>query len=197
MIAVRNSIGLFGLVLIMGTGIAQAQSTPVDSVHRADTIIYVPQMEQLPAGDVTNKVNLEKHLIQNPTGAMFKSLLVPGLGQMGNRRWFKAGLFMSLQTWFALEAIRYGQETHSLKAQFESEPDLLRRQVIHIAYDNRRSDRNKYIWFFGLATFVSMFDAYVDAHLSGSPTNKRNDQFTVEIGPDPRGGASAMLSFHF
>jgi hypothetical protein len=195
--ALRNTIGAFGVLLLMGNQSPSAQTIPVDSVPKADTLVFVPQMEQRPAGDVTNQVNLERHLIQNPTGALFKSMLVPGLGQMGNRRWFKAGLFMSLQTWFALEAIRYGQETHSLKAQFESEPDTFRRQVIHVAYGNRRSDRNKFVWFFGLATFVSMFDAYVDAHLSGSPTNKRNDQFTVEIGPDPRGGATAMLSLHF
>ena len=168
-----------------------------DSAHRADTIIFVPQMEQRPAGDVTNAVNLEEHLIQSPTGALFKSMLVPGLGQTGNRRWFKAGLFASLETWFAVEAIRYGGQAHALKAQFESETDLAIRRSIHLAYDNRRSERNKYIWFFGLTTFVSMFDAYVDAHLSGSPTNKRNDQFTVDFVPYPQGGGRAQLALRF
>jgi len=176
---------------------AVSQEVVRDSAHQVDTVIFVPQMEQHAAGDVTNAVNLEKHLIQSPTGALFKSLLVPGLGQTGNHRWLKAGMFATLETWFAIEAIRYGRQAHSLKAQFESETDLAARRTLHLAYDSRRSQRNKYVWFFGLTTFVSMFDAYVDAHLSGSPTNKRNDQFTVDFVPDPEGGGRAQLALRF
>ena len=116
---------------------------------------------------------------------------------MGNRRWFKAGLFIGLQTWFGYKAITHGQDAHSLRAAFEAETDTSRRLLLHTAYDNERSDRNKFVWFFGLATFVSMFDAYVDAHMSGSPTNRRNDQFTFDFVPDPRGGAIAQLAFRF
>lgn len=185
------------LVLAIGPRSAGSQEFVRDSAQQTDTIVFVPQMERHAAGDVSNAVNLEKHLIQSPTGALFKSMLVPGLGQMGNRRWFKAGLFATLEVWFAVEAIKYGRQAHSLKAQFESETDLATRRAIHLTYDNRRSDRNKYIWFFGLTTFVSMFDAYVDAHLSGSPTNKRNDQFSLGFVHDPECGGRAQLAFRF
>ena len=37
----------------------QAQTTPVDTTRSKDTLTFVPQMEQHPAGDVTNTVNLE------------------------------------------------------------------------------------------------------------------------------------------
>ncbi len=154
-------------------------------------------MEQHPAGDVTNSVNLEKHLIQSPTGALFKSMVVPGLGQMGNRRWFKATLFAGLETWFAVKAIQHGQAAHAHKARFDAATDENIRRSVHIIYDTERSDRNKFIWFFGLTTFVSMFDAYVDAHLSGSPSNKRNDQFSVGVLPDPHGGGTVSLALRF
>lgn len=175
----------------------QAQTVPVDTLRSRDTVTFVPQMEQHPAGDVTNAVNLEKHLIQNPTRGLFKSMLVPGLGQMGNRRWFKAGLFAGLQTWFALKAIDHGQAAHAHKARFNAETDPTLRGIVHNAYDAERSDRNKFIWFFGLTTFVSMLDAYVDAHLSGSPSNKRNDQFSVGISPGAHGGGSVSLAVRF
>lgn len=174
-----------------------AQIAPTDTARSKDTLLFAPQMEQRPAGDVTNAVNLEKHLIQNPSRALFKSMLIPGLGQMGNRRWFKAGLFAGLQTWFALKAIKHGQAAHAHKAHFNAETDPTFRGVIHNAYDTERSDRNKFIWFFGLTTFVSMFDAYVDAHLSGSPSNRRNDQFSVGVCPDAQGGASVSLALRF
>ena len=136
-------------------------------------------------------------MIQNPSRALLKSMLVPGLGQTGNHRWFKAGLFAGLDTWFALKAIDHGQAAHAHKVRFNAETDPTLRGVIHDAYDAERSDRNKFIWFFGLTTFVSLFDAYVDAHLSGSPSNRRNDQFSVGLAPDVRGGAAVSLAVRF
>jgi hypothetical protein len=189
---------IFGLpAAVLFAASLQAQSVPADSIRSGDTLTFVPQMEQRPAGEVTNAVNLEKHLIQSPTRALFKSMLVPGLGQMGNRRWFKASLFVGLQTWFALKAIDHGQAAHAHRARFEAETDPVFRGILHSAYDTERSDRNKFIWFFGLTTFVSMFDAYVDAHLSGSPSNRRNDQFSVGVTPDLQGGGSVSFAVRF
>ncbi len=192
----RRYIGWAILICAFSATVA-AQTPSTDSLLKHDTLLYVPQMEQHPAGDVTNAVNLEKHLIQNPTAALFKSMVVPGMGQAGNRRWFKAGLFAGLETWFALKAIDHGKSAHAHKAAFDAATDVDYRRSLHAAYEIERSNRNKFVWFFGLTTFVSMFDAYVDAHMSGSPSNKRNDQFTVDFAPDPRGGAIASMSFHF
>ena len=176
---------------------AYAEETPSDTAHRKDTILYVPQMQQRPAESVTNASNLEKHLVQNPTAALFKSMAVPGLGQIGNRRIIKAGIFIGLESWFAIKAIQHGQAAHDIRASFEAETDPAARVDIYNRYSNERSKRNKFVWFFGLTTFVSMFDAYVDAHLSGSPSNPRNDQFSFDVGPDPRGGALAMFTLRF
>lgn len=173
------------------------QESPTDSSRKSDTIIYVPRMQQRPAENVTNAANLEEHLIQTPTMALFKSMFVPGLGQLGNRKIIKAGLFIGLESWFALKAIKHGQSAHTYRAQYDAATDSISRLNIYGVYGSERDKRNKFIWFFGLTTFVSMFDAYVDAHLSGSPSNPRNDQFSFDIGPDPRGGATAMFTVRF
>jgi hypothetical protein len=178
-------------------GTTSAQIQVADSTKSQDTVIYVPSMEQRPAGDVTNDVNLEKHLIQSPTKALFKSMLVPGWGQFGNKRVIKASVFIGLQAWFGYEAIRYGRQTHDAWASYEGMKDEESLLAAYSIYSDKRSSRNKYIWFFGLTALVSMFDAYVDAHLSGSPTNPRNDQFTVDIVPDAQGGARAQLALRF
>ena len=114
----RRYIGWVVFICALSIAVA-ARTPPTDTIPKRDTILYVPQMEQHPAGDVTNAVNLEKYLIQNPTAALFKSMVVPGMGQAGNRRWFKAGLFAGLQTWFALKAIDHGQSAHAHKAAFD------------------------------------------------------------------------------
>ena len=173
------------------------QEAPLDSSRKSDTIIYVPQMQQRPAENVTNTANLEQHLIQSPTLALFKSMLVPGLGQIGNRKIIKAGLFIGLEGWFALKAVKHGQSAHAYRAQYEAETDSSVKVNVYGLYGSERDKRNKFVWFFALTTFVSMFDAYVDAHLSGSPSDPRNDQFSFDIAPDQRGGATAMLTLRF
>lgn len=194
----RSLVLVGGLLLAALAGSSSRGQTPApDSTRTADTVIYVPQMEQHVAGDVTNAVNLEKHLIQTPTVALFKSMLVPGLGQIGNRRFIKAGIFIGLETWFALKAVHYGQQAHGFRAQYDAATDVDVKLAVYQLYRDRRDSRNKFIWFFGLTTLVSMFDAYVDAHLSGSPTNPRNDRFSVDIAPDRHGGATAQLAFRF
>jgi hypothetical protein len=42
-----------------------------------------------------------------------------------------------------------------------------------------------------------MFDAYVDAHLSGSPMAGRNRKFDVGVVNDGRGGSTVQLAFRF
>jgi hypothetical protein len=186
-----------GLLIVAAVNTSTAQILTADSVKSQDTVIYVPNMEQHPAGDVTNKVNLEKHLIQNPTIALFKSMFVPGWGQFGNRRVIKGTVIIGLQTWFGYEAIKYGRQTHDAWASYQGMSDETSLLHAYSIYTNKRSSRNKYIWFFGLTAMVSMFDAYVDAHLSGAPTNPRNDQFTIDVVPDVHGGATAQLALRF
>ena len=62
---------------------------------------------------------------------------------------------------------------------------------------NRKDSRNKYTWFVFIVSFLSMFDAYVDAHLSGFPDNQRLGNVDLEIGPDFEGGIKAALTMPF
>ena len=57
--------------------------------------------------------------------------------------------------------------------------------------------RLTYTWFAGITVFVSMFDAYVDAQLSGAPDAKGRDKVGVDIRPDIRGGASLAVTYNF
>jgi hypothetical protein len=163
----------------------------------ADTLLYVPPENPSAAGEVTNRTDLEKHLTQNPTAALFKSMVIPGLGQLGNRDYFKAVLFAGLEGWFVSKAIHYGRQASDASDYYEAQTDVTLRYLAYNDFDKKRKSRNKFIWFAAITTFVSMFDAYVDAHLSGSPTEDRNQKYTFDVYPDEEGGVTASLSMNF
>jgi hypothetical protein len=175
-------------------------SAVADSVAAArsvDTLLFIPDRAISRAADVANSVDLEKHLTQPPTLALFKSLLVPGLGQLGNHKYFKAALFGGLESVFIVAAFHYQSQAHDARELYTLAVEKDARLVWYDFYDNKRKNRNKYIWFAGLTAFVSMFDAYVDAHLSGSPADPRNDRFTLDVLPNEDGGLSASVSYGF
>jgi hypothetical protein len=183
-----------------------ADTTQVDSAvvtdsiaaaSSVDTLLFVPDRIIPRAAEVANPADLEKHLTQPPTLALFKSLLVPGLGQLGNHKYFKAALFGGLESVFIIAAIHYEQQAHDARVLYMTAVDRNARFVWYDFYDNKRKNRNKYIWFAGLTVFVSMFDAYVDAHLSGSPADSRNERFTLDVLPNEDGGMSAAISYSF
>lgn len=147
--------------------------------------------------DVTNPVDLERHLTQRPTVALFKSMLVPGLGQFGNHRYVKAALFAGLEGWLTWKMLHFNHLASDARKAYLAETDYNRRLALYYDYDSRRRSRNKYAWFTGLTIFVSMFDAYVDAHLSGSPADKRNEKIRFGVLPDDQGGAQALVSCSF
>jgi hypothetical protein len=162
-----------------------------------DTLLFKPDETVSRAGQVTNPVDLERHLTQLPTLALFKSMLVPGWGQLGNRKYTKALLFAGLETWFFLSALHYGRDANTARDNYQALTDPNDRWEWYQLYDNERKNRNKFLWFAGLTIFISMFDAYVDAHLSGSPVEPRNDDIAIEVVPEENGGVAAVLSYRF
>jgi hypothetical protein len=147
--------------------------------------------------DITNPENYEEHLAQNPTVALFKSMFVPGWGQIGNHRYVKAGIIIGLETWFVAATIHYANQASDLKDKYNNETDPIIRDSYYQQYQDKRNVRLTYTWFAGITVFVSMFDAYVDAQLSGAPDAGGRDKVGVDIRPDIRGGASLAVTYNF
>jgi len=188
---------LLTLGLFLLAGQVQPDSTLVDTSVLIDTVLYHPGQVLIPYSPVTNPENLEKSLSQNPTAALFKSLLVPGLGQIGNRRYVKAALFMGLDAWFVGSAIHYGRQASDFRRQFESSTIPSDRNEYYDLYLDRKSKRNKFTWYAVIVTFISMFDAYVDAHLSGFPKKEKEGRVSVNLLPPREGRVVAFLSISF
>jgi len=188
-------IAFLSALICISAAAIKADSTNVSI--GSDTSLFVPLLNDRDSALVIDTTNLERHLYQNPTVALFKSMLVPGLGQLGNHRYFKAILFGGLEGWFVSSAIHYGRQARDYRNKYDAATGIETRDQYYALYKNRRDERNKYLWFMGITVFVSMFDAYVDAHLSGSPTSGRGRKVGLDVGSDSRGGTAIRLAVRF
>ena len=153
---------------------------PAADTTKVDTIYYTPGAVRREAEQVTNPINFEEHLTQQPTIALFKSMLVPGWGQLGNRKYLKAALVIGLEGWLISEAYNNGRDASDAWDRFAAESDSYLRDALHADYQD-----------------ASMFDAYVDAHLSGAPEQVKVSKVDFDITPEFDGGVSASLSLRF
>jgi hypothetical protein len=181
-------------ITLRAQGTAPAPSTDTAKVTPADTILYIPKLDSTRELSVSDTVDLEKHLTQNPTTALFKSLVIPGWGQVGNKRYFKAALFAGLEIWFVGEAVHYAGQASDYRKQYDAAVDPFYRDHYHRLYKDRYTRRSKFIWYAGITTFISIFDAYVDAHLSGEQAERTR---RVSLVPSTPNGPGLTLSLSF
>ena len=129
---------------------------------------------------------------QSPSMAALKSFLLPGLGQIGNDRWVKAGVFFGAYTGLLGWAVAINQDKQDAEGHYNAavadttaDPAFWQSEV-----DRLESNRNAKYWFAGATMLLSVIDAYVDAHLRGF--DKRIDA-TVGYIPEDGGGIAFAL----
>jgi hypothetical protein len=85
--------------------------------------------------------------LKSPWGAVLRSAVVPGWGQIYTRHYFKAGIAFSINAFFIYQIYRY-----EMKWRDDKNEDF-------------RNKRNRNSWYFALAYLLTMVDTYVDAYL--------------------------------
>ena len=126
-----------------------------------------------------------------PMGALLRSVAVPGWGQYYNRKYIKSAVVFGAETFFIAKAVHWWKKTEDQYKSIQQTGDRSQQFIRYNIYRSYRTSRDDYLWAVGLTVFLSMFDAYVDAHLAG---------IDVDITPDfeaPKGGASIRLSLRF
>ena len=118
-----------------------------DSAHAAVVPLVKPPRRRGAAGD-TLAGGIGRSA---PSRVMFRSLLVPGWGQIYNRKWWKAGIAISGQG--------------ALLGTYIVQDHLVRTRTDATARAQAIDARQAALWFYAGAALVSMIDAYVDAHL--------------------------------
>lgn len=135
---------------------------------------------------------------QSPTAALFKSMFIPGWGQLGNRQYIKAGIAIGAEAVLFSTIIYYAQKTSDAKKAFDkasiSGDDNLQWKTFQ-TFDNFRDRRNLFSWITGAVIFWSMFDAYVDAHMARFP--KYDNKISLGINSENRDEFRATVAFKF
>ncbi|MCL4306562.1 hypothetical protein KJZ99_11680 [bacterium] len=111
---------------------------------------------------------------KSTTGAVFRSLAVPGWGQLYNEAYLKSAAFLITEASFMIGISRYNDRMMAAK-----KADMFENERFY------RSSRNKMIWWFAAVKLLSLGDAYVDAQL-----------FKIDISPSltPEESPGMMLS---
>jgi hypothetical protein len=130
------------------------------------------------SGDVTASIKP----VRSPTGALLRSAVIPGWGQFYNRKYLKAAVVAAGEGYCLVQLLRYWSLADDAFKKYSVETDTGIRRSGYQDYDFYQDRRNLFLWLSGVTMFVSMFDAYVDAHLAG---------FDVDITPSFDDGASS------
>lgn len=103
---------------------------------------------------------------KNPTGALLRSLALPGWGQLYNEQYIKSALVLAAEGLLVAGAVVEHQRAGDDHAVYQ---DLSQSEAVREAawnrYSRRIDKRNAYLWYYAGFKFLSVIDAFVDAHL--------------------------------
>jgi len=131
-----------------------------------------------PADSAARKSKKKK----SPTGAMVRSILIPGWGQFYNGKYFKAAAVFAIETGIVASAIYLNRLAE------DSKTDENRAYYL--------DQRNLRYWWLLLAKLLSMLDAYVDAHLADFDESP-SLSVTPSMDLPARGGYAVRLGLRF
>jgi hypothetical protein len=190
---------LFFAVWVFGTVPAYGQEpVATDSVQTPISPVIVSQNPDTAHTPATTPfpTRPDTSFWQRPTGKLFKSVIFPGWGQYSNGKYQKAAIFFTLETYFIIKSVHYFQKTRDrfdIYQETKTDADFA-------AYDDAKDRRNKFYWYVAGTIFVSMWDAYADAHLKPFEEieKQEDDTWGMDDRPDvspPR--LSLALTFRF
>ena len=116
-------------------------------------------------------------LPKNPTKAALFSAFVPGLGQVYNEKYLKAGAVVGIQATFVWMTLRHDKKMKDYRRRRNTfDPTVNMAEYIHYnnLYRERYESRQSYLFWIGTSIFLSTMEAYVDAHLINF-RDKRNE----------------------
>jgi hypothetical protein len=128
---------------------------------------------------------------KSPTGALLRSVAFPGWGQFYNRKYFKSAVVFGAETTFITLAVIEWGRMNKHKKNFQN-PDHPDRYWEFEQFEFYEDQRNLYLWITAGIVFLSMFDAYVDAHLYNFDREDVRD-LSVSLVPQGGGGNDVRL----
>jgi hypothetical protein len=181
---------------------ASVTNKPLLLIFIWSCLIFVPGPNawgQVRHSDTSGSDNPAEDSVQtkSPMGALMRSVAFPGWGQFYNHKYLKSAVVFGAETTFITMAVVdwTRMSEHHRNFQNPDYPDRYGEFDLFRFYEDRR---NLFLWITGGIVFLSMFDAYVDAHLYDFKTEQVRDlSVSVLPGMDADGGMKIVLSISF
>ncbi|MCH8927641.1 MAG: hypothetical protein IIB39_02870 [Candidatus Marinimicrobia bacterium] len=138
----------------------------------------------------------DSYTSKSPKGALIRSLILPGWGQVYNRKFIKALVFLGGEFYFMSRYLKLDDELKTLEDTYNA--GLASNTITGISaldIEDKEQGRNGWGWLFGAGYLLAMGDAFVDAHLDGISID---DEFSVKlISNNRKSDLSMQLQFNF
>ncbi len=106
---------------------------------------------------------------KSPTGAVIRSLILPGWGQVYVKQYWKAPLFFSGAVVMYYYVFKHNNDYQKYASEYEdiskSNPNSIEAFILKAKRENSRDNRDISIFFLCGVYLLSAVDAYVNAHL--------------------------------
>jgi hypothetical protein len=137
-----NTIKIFLLFIILNFGLfSQQDTTAIQDTTTISSDVFVMQ--------------------KSPWGAVARSAIIPGLGQIYNESYWKAPVVWGIMGWFVYAWIDNNNKYIDYKNLY-----IQTGTSKYIDYrDFYRDQRDEFAIYIALTYFLNLVDAYVDAHL--------------------------------
>lgn len=141
-------------------------------------IFFVPSYSK---AQLTEKTTFDQALLveespkksKSPVGAMIRSAILPGWGQVYNKKYLKALVYLGGESYFALKYFSLDDKIQKMIADGKDENII----------EEKENERNGWAWLFSAGYLLALGDAYVDAHLYGLYSDNK---LSIGFRPDER-----------
>ncbi|RKZ25650.1 hypothetical protein DRQ29_06005 [bacterium] len=108
----------------------------------------------------------ETHFAPKPTVAALLSTAIPGAGQIYDRDFWHAPIFILAESYCLWRAYDFNSQADSLwNLRNSLDPESSQYSQTGTEFDHSTANRNTYLWIFAGVKFLDIVDAYVGAHL--------------------------------
>lgn len=158
-------------ILLLLPFLALAQEEKTDSLATAEEIVEVVPVSPMDSAALSHLT------FRNPMRASLYSAILPGMGQIYNRKWWKAPLVWGILGTGAGFIVHYNNQYKEYRGYYLdklygntiSEPGIaaLSKEQLATIQDDRKRSRDYAIALTALGYILNILDATVDAHLYG------------------------------
>ena len=137
-----NTIKIFLFIILLNISLfSQKDTSAVQDTTRISSDIFIMQ--------------------KSPWGAVGRSAILPGWGQIYNESYWKAPVIWGVMGWFVYAWVDNNNKYNDYKDLYTQTGD-----ASYLDYrDFHRDQRDEFAIYFLLTYFLNLVDAYVDAHL--------------------------------